>query len=309
MDIAKNGIIMNETPVTVSVIIATWNKADVLRHTIESVLWQTFENFELWVIGDGCTDHTEEVVLSFDDTRVKWYNLQENTGNQSAPTNKALRQAKGKYIAYLNHDDIWLPNHLETLVGHIEETQVDFVYSILYMFPQTQPHPHIPKYPFAPVPPEATQSLHRKDIVDDIGYLRRPWETFSWPMVDYIHRIQLAGKKFSLAPTLTALKMWVDKNNYVAATQHKEFMDMVRNNPDYAEQEVSKLLVQTVNELNSLITSKRLRTQILLRIKHYMAKHGLDPSRLRFWVRRGKKTIDWRKNFGLDVSMLNDKKK
>jgi glycosyltransferase involved in cell wall biosynthesis len=300
---------MNEKSVTVSVIIATWNKADVLRHTIESVLWQTFEDFELWVMGDGCTDHTEEVVLSFKDPRVNWYNFPENTGDQSAPTNEALGRAKGKYIAYLNHDDIWLPNHLETLVGHIEETGADFVYSILYMFPQKQPHPHIPKYPYAPVPPEATQSLHRREIIEDVGYWHRPWETHSWPRVDYFHRIQLAGKKFSLVPRLTALKMWVDKNNYIAATQHKDFMEMVRNDPHYAEREVSMLLVQAENELNSLITLKRLRTQISYRIKHGMAKRGKDPSRARFWARRGKKTIDWRKNFGLDITMLKGKEK
>ncbi len=299
---------MDEGPVTVSVITATWNKAEVLRHTIESVLWQTFEDFELLVIGDGCTDHTEEVVQSFGDPRIKWHNFPENTGDQSAPTNEGLRRAKGRYIAYVNHDDIWLPNHLQTLVDHIEKTQADFVYSILYMFPQVQPHTHIPKYPFAPVPPEATQSLHRKEIVDEVGVWRRPWETHSWPRADYFHRIQLAGKRFSLAPRLTALKMWVDKNDYFAATQHKEFMDKVRTDPDYVEREVSMLLVQAENKLDSLITLKRLKAQISYRIKHEMAKRGHDPSRARFWLQRGKKTIDWRKNFGLDTGLLKRKK-
>jgi len=281
----------------------------VLRHTIESVLWQTFPDFEVLVIGDGCSDNTEDVVRSFDDSRIEWHNLPENTGDQSGPTNEGLRRARGKYMAYLNHDDIWLPNHLETLVEHIEETQADFVYSILYMFPQFRPHSHIPEYPNAPVPPEATQSLHRKEIVDDVGYWRRPWETYSWPRVDYFHRIQLADKKFSLAPRLTALKMWVDKNDYFTATQHREFMDKVRDDPHYAEREVSKLLVQAEHELNAPITLKRLRAQISHRIKHGMVRRGQDPTRARFWLQRGKKTVDWRKNFGLDTGMLKGKGK
>ncbi len=99
----------------VTVIIATYNWSSVLRHAVRSVLWQTYENFELLVIGDGCTDDSEEVVASFGDPRVRWINLPENVGSQSGPNNRGLELARGEYIAYQGHDDVWHPKHLATL--------------------------------------------------------------------------------------------------------------------------------------------------------------------------------------------------
>src|SRR5690606_34069774 len=102
------GMSTDSTPL-VTVVIATYNRAETLKYAIESVLWQSFRDFELWVIGDCCTDHTDKVVNSFmHDPRVNWYNLPKNSGYQSKPNNEGIRRARGKYIAYLNHDDIWL---------------------------------------------------------------------------------------------------------------------------------------------------------------------------------------------------------
>src|SRR3984893_7629219 len=97
-------------PPIVSVVIATYNRSNVLRCAITSVLAQTFDNFELLVVGDCCTDDTEAVVLSSDDDRVRWHNLLENCGNQYGPNNYGLKHARGRYIAYLGHDDLWHPD-------------------------------------------------------------------------------------------------------------------------------------------------------------------------------------------------------
>src|ERR1041385_1945984 len=99
----------------VSVIIPTYNWSSVLRYSIRSALWQTMQDFELIVVGDGCTDDSAEVVASFQDPRVSWHNLPSNCGSQSIPNNKGLELARGQYVAYLGHDDIWLPQHLEIL--------------------------------------------------------------------------------------------------------------------------------------------------------------------------------------------------
>ena len=124
---------MISPPPKVSVIIATYNKASALRYAIDSVLWQTFSDYELWVIGDACTDESEQLVTSYGDPRVFWHNLPQNSGYQSAPNNEGLRRARGEYVAYLNHDDLWLPNHLQVLLDRIEESGADFAYSILEM--------------------------------------------------------------------------------------------------------------------------------------------------------------------------------
>jgi glycosyltransferase involved in cell wall biosynthesis len=104
----------------VTVIIATYNWSAVLAHSVASVLDQTFADFELLVVGDGCTDDSGDVVTALGDPRVHWHNLPENTGHQSAPNNEGIRMAEGDLIAYLGHDDLWLPNHLEVLVNAID---------------------------------------------------------------------------------------------------------------------------------------------------------------------------------------------
>src|SRR3954454_8989205 len=104
----------------VTVIIATYNWSSVLPYSIGSVLRQTFTDFELLVVGDGCTDDSEQVVASIDDPRVRWINLPENTRHQSGPNNEGLRQARGELIAYLGHDDLWLPHHLAAHVAAID---------------------------------------------------------------------------------------------------------------------------------------------------------------------------------------------
>src|SRR5690606_24832972 len=115
----------------VTVVIATYNRAETLKYAIESVLWQTYTNFELWVVGDCCTDHTEVVVSRYlHDPRVHWYNMPVNSGYQSKPYNEGIRQGRGEYSAYLNHDDIWLPIHLEDTIAHIQRTNVNFIFSV-----------------------------------------------------------------------------------------------------------------------------------------------------------------------------------
>jgi glycosyltransferase involved in cell wall biosynthesis len=101
----------------VTVILSTYNWSEVLPYSIQSVLNQTFVDFELLVIGDGCTDNSAEVVQNFLDPRVRWINLPKNTGSQSGPNNEGLRQAKGSLIAYLGHDDLWSIDHLDNLTS------------------------------------------------------------------------------------------------------------------------------------------------------------------------------------------------
>jgi glycosyltransferase involved in cell wall biosynthesis len=102
----------------VTVIIATYNWSSVLPYSIGSVLRQTYSDLELLVVGDACTDDSAEVVQRMADTdeRVRWINLATNAGEQSGPNNEGLRQARGELIAYLGHDDLWLPHHLSCLV-------------------------------------------------------------------------------------------------------------------------------------------------------------------------------------------------
>src|ERR1044072_5801568 len=121
----------------VSVLIATYNYSSVLRYAVASVLRQSFTNFELIVAGDCCTDDSEAVVRSFGDPRVRWLNLTENSGSKSLPLNAALKIARGEFVAYLGHDDLWHIDHLQTVVDGIARSGADFVYTVgVYIPPE-----------------------------------------------------------------------------------------------------------------------------------------------------------------------------
>jgi glycosyltransferase involved in cell wall biosynthesis len=286
----------------VSVLIATYNKSGALRCAIESVLWQTLDDFELWVIGDGCTDDSAEVVAAFEDPRVHWYNLPRNSGYQSEPNNEGLRRAKGEYVAYLNHDDLWLPNHLQVLVHRIEETGADFVFSILEkIWPSGHSYAEIPEYPHAPLPPHATATLHRRDVIKDIGYWKKPSETYTFPRVDYFRQAQFLGKRFELAPFLTALMFFDSRGGgYAAVGLQPDYLTMIREDQDFAHKRLAALLASACYELDHPIRLKRLRMQVLRSIQRACTRRGLDPERLRFWMKPGRRIGDWRKRIGLE---------
>ena len=101
---------------TISVVIATYNRADYLSQTIESVLAQTFKDFELIVVDDGSTDDTRAILESYGDRLRVFY--QPNRG-PSAARNLGVRQARGAWIAIQDSDDLSKDNHLEVLFGHV----------------------------------------------------------------------------------------------------------------------------------------------------------------------------------------------
>jgi glycosyltransferase involved in cell wall biosynthesis len=298
---AREGTSESAEPL-VTVLIATYNRSSVLRCAIESVLWQTLNDFELWVIGDGCTDDSADVVATFEDPRVHWYNLPRNSGYQSEPNNEGLRRAKGKYVAYLNHDDLWLPNHLQVLVHRIEETGADFVFCVLEKIRASgESHVEIPEYPHAPLPPHATATLHRRDVIKDIGYWKKPSEVHAFPRVDYFRQAQFVGKRFELAPFLTALMFFDSRGgDYAAAGLQPRYLAMIREDPDFAHKRLAALLASAHHELEHPIRLRRLRIQVLRSMQRACIRRGLEPERLRFWAKPGRRVRDWRKRHGLE---------
>lgn len=98
----------------VSVIIPLYNKEFIIKDTLNSVLNQTFTDFEIIIINDGATDNSENIVKTISDNRIKLYN-QENKG-AAAARNTGINYANGELIAFLDADDYWYPNHLQELI-------------------------------------------------------------------------------------------------------------------------------------------------------------------------------------------------
>lgn len=103
----------------VSVIIPTYNRARIIKEAVESVLAQDYKNFELIVVDDGSQDNTSEILASYgNDIRML---VQENRG-VSAARNRGIAEASGRFVAFLDSDDLWLPQKLSTQVEFFNQS-------------------------------------------------------------------------------------------------------------------------------------------------------------------------------------------
>lgn len=131
----------NENPL-ISVYTPTYNRAEILmERAVKTVLEQTYTNFEFIIVGDHCTDSTEELVTSVKDPRIRFYNIPKR-GYRYPPTaenhwfagpvvaaNTALSMLKGKWIARIDDDDLWTSDHLEVLLRFAQKENYEFVSS------------------------------------------------------------------------------------------------------------------------------------------------------------------------------------
>lgn len=102
-----------------SIVVPTYQRAEKLKRTIESVLNQTFGDFELLVMDDGSSDNTRFVVESYGDARIR-YSWAPNSGGPATPRNRGIDAAKSDWICLLDADDVWYPRKLETVAQVIE---------------------------------------------------------------------------------------------------------------------------------------------------------------------------------------------
>jgi glycosyltransferase involved in cell wall biosynthesis len=200
----------DQTAPRVTVVLATYNWATVLPYSIGSVLDQTFTDFEFLVIGDCCSDESEQVVASFSDPRVQWINLPQKTRHQVGPNNEGLRQARGRIVAYVGHDDLWLPRHLELLVAAIDRGSTFAHGRVLHVVPGESPQV-VPRRGWsyrrgARIPP--TSLAHRRDAARAVGGWRLPVETGSLdPESDLCARLFDCHGRPALVPLVTSVKL------------------------------------------------------------------------------------------------------
>lgn len=105
----------------ISIVMPAFNTAAYIRQAIESVVAQTYPHWELLIVDDGSTDSTADVVATFSDPRLRFFQL-EHVGYPSRVRNYALRQARGEYFAFLDSDDAYMPDALASLLTHLQKT-------------------------------------------------------------------------------------------------------------------------------------------------------------------------------------------
>lgn len=111
----------------VSIIMPSWNTGRFIAESIESVINQTYANWELLIVDDCSTDNTNEVVRKFNDDRIKFFKNEKNSG-AAITRNRALREANGEWIAFLDSDDLWLPKKLEHQILFMKKHNLIFSY-------------------------------------------------------------------------------------------------------------------------------------------------------------------------------------
>ncbi|MDD4910446.1 MAG: glycosyltransferase family 2 protein [Candidatus Omnitrophica bacterium] len=124
----------------ISVYVPTYNRGSLLmERAVSSVLSQTYKNFEFIIVGDCCTDNTEELVSRINDPRIRFYNLSRRRyrypptaenhwlAGPVVPANKALESVRGRWIARIDDDDTWTADHLDALLRFAREGDYEFV--------------------------------------------------------------------------------------------------------------------------------------------------------------------------------------
>ena len=195
-----------------SVVIAAFNSASWIVPTVRSALGQTCRDCEIIVIGDGCTDQTGDILASNFGSAIQWKNLDRNSGGQSYPNNEDIRVSRGTHIAYLGHDDIWSPHHLEQLAGVIRSQNPDFAVSgAVYHGPPGSRYYQITGIFDDPGAAEKeffppSSFAHRRDVVDRIGFWRDPNELRAPADCEFLLRAAGQGCTFASSKTITVHK-------------------------------------------------------------------------------------------------------
>lgn len=113
----------------ISIITPVFNGSKYITQTIESVINQTYPNWEMVIVNDGSNDNTEEIVQNFSGKESRIRLINQSNGGSASARNNALRNAKGRYISFLDADDIWDNTFLEKQIKFIQKTDAPIVFS------------------------------------------------------------------------------------------------------------------------------------------------------------------------------------
>ncbi len=247
----------------ISVVIAAYNSAARLHCAVATVLAQTVSDLEVVVVGDACTDNSEDVLTEFADPRIRWTNLTTNWGEQSVPSNHGIALTRGEFVFFLNQDDLWRPHHIDLCLALLQEEHADVVWSPYIVVPnggrpgdQATPRPSdggiSPKHPefsariFIP----ASCTAWRRKALHQIGGWRTAAQVSVSPSQDLLWRASTTGLSIRGTRDPTVLVLWSGSrpgsytNEYWAA-DNEAWLDALLGTPDVIAAEVAGALLSS----------------------------------------------------------------
>jgi hypothetical protein len=303
----------------VSVVLATFNRSAILAHAIESVTRSTLDDWELIVVGDCCTDDTAAVVGSFDDARVTFVNLARNVGEQSGPNNEGVRRARGRYLAFLNHDDLYFPDHLAAAIAHLERTEADLVWAptitampvaaddltegrwVMRLLGVTPGDTYDPRtFVFA------SAWVMTRALAERVGPWRHAHESFATPSQDWLFRAWRAGARMRRMPhpTVLAIPAGPRTGSYVStgSPEHGYFATLMRDDPRFRERALASAAVSAEREARQYRLGRALRSLVVRPLSAAAERLGCHPLAPLFalqYGRRGNLVNNIRRQTGL----------
>ena len=264
--------------VLVTIVIATYNRPDALKTAVQSVLNQRVTSWKLYVIGDNCNAETGEVMDTFKDDRITYINLPDRFGEQSGPNSVGIGLCQTPYLAFLNHDDVWLDDHLEIALDCLKKGKSDFflggtAYSRFLEDTEEHFNIHVDEiitdkrgpldffinFPTSYEP--ASSWVLKSELAQKIGYWHYFTEVYRLPIEDYILRAWRAGAKFHFSPIFTVwsvVTQYSNKNKegyyQYESKEHAEIEKLVVSK---SGDEVRQLLGERLQEWESMTKERK----------------------------------------------------
>jgi glycosyltransferase involved in cell wall biosynthesis len=253
-----------------SVIVPTYNRGHLIGKTIESILGQTYRNFEVIVVDDGSTDNTEEVVRKYLGPSFFYYRLEH--GERSVARNFGTSKARGEYINWFDSDDIMLPHHLEELARIINERNRPALIAVGYEVMQNGEMKYRMRFPAPVLNPYMIRhnfmltatGIVRKDIAEKF-----PFNTAAVPREDHELWLRIAAANEVVSMEQVTVNIIVHEESgseVVAQTSHV-----------YIEQLESFIREVSSNPATQIILNGNLRRFIMYRYvasAYYFAHRG-----------------------------------
>jgi hypothetical protein len=299
---------MPVNPPNVSVVIAAFNSSARLRCAVVSALRQTHQDLEVVVVGDACTDDTEDVLQAIGDSRVRWENLPSNWGEQSAPSNRGIELASGRFVFFLNQDDLWLDDHIESSLELLESGSLDVVWSPFVVLPPghrpndpeavaptlqgvSPAHPQFDPRTFIP----ASCAGWRTESLRRIGGWRSAGEVRVSPSQDLLWRASCDGLHVVGKASPTVLVLWSGDRpgSYLPsyrAQDNEHWLELLLTAPEVVRAEVGRIATTAPGAPERTWSARLRRPARLRRLAGFLqarlaVRIGLHPDAIEYAIR------------------------